>query len=101
LQDLENWISGARHGLIYFNLGSMLRTSTMAEDKRLAFLESFAQLPHRVLMKWEEEGIPEIPANVKLTTWSPQNDVLRKGQKAFAKEINGSELFYIFFFIKK
>ncbi|XP_011500238.1 PREDICTED: UDP-glucuronosyltransferase 2B13-like isoform X2 [Ceratosolen solmsi marchali] len=76
-QDLENWISGATHGLIYFNLGSMLRISTMAEDKRLAFLESFAQLPHRVLMKWEEkENTADIPDNVKLTTWSPQNDVL-------------------------
>ncbi|XP_008204964.1 UDP-glucuronosyltransferase 2C1 [Nasonia vitripennis] len=78
-KDLENWISGAKQGLLYLNLGSMLAASSMAAEKRQAFLEAFRQLEgYRVLMKWddEESGVESLPGNVKLIKWAPQNDVL-------------------------
>lgn len=90
LQDLENWISGASRGVIYMNLGSMLNPASMHEDKRKAFLGCFAKLPYRVLMKWKDETMPDLPPNVKLITWAPQNDVLRKCDDKKEKKKNTS-----------
>lgn len=71
-------MAGAKHGLIYLNLGSMIKPSSMAAEKKLAFLEVFAELPQRVLMKWDTDTMANLPENVRLTRWAPQNDVLRE-----------------------
>lgn len=37
----------------------------------------FRKLPQRVLWKYEDEGdMPELPSNVKLGKWLPQQDIL-------------------------
>lgn len=67
--------------MIYLNLGSMLKPSSMSEEKRRAFFEAFAWFDeYRVIMKWDqvESVAEEVPDNVKLVPWLPQNDVLRK-----------------------
>lgn len=38
----------------------------------------FRQLPQRVLWKWEGEDMPDLPLNVKLARWLPQQDLLGK-----------------------
>ncbi|XP_049957789.1 UDP-glycosyltransferase UGT5-like [Schistocerca serialis cubense] len=48
----------------------------MPEHKRIAFLEAFAQLPQRVLWKWEVDSLPGQPENVMIAKWLPQQDVL-------------------------
>ncbi|XP_058799318.1 UDP-glycosyltransferase UGT5-like [Phymastichus coffea] len=74
-EDLEDWARGARHGLIYLSLGSMINSSSVAADEKRTFFEAFAQLPQRVLMKWDAETMAGLPENVRLTRWAPQNDV--------------------------
>ncbi|XP_047110697.1 UDP-glycosyltransferase UGT5-like isoform X1 [Schistocerca piceifrons] len=73
---VQSFLDGAENGVIYFSLGSNVRSSTMPEHKRRAFIEAFAQLPQRVLWKWEVDSLPGQPENVMIAKWLPQQDVL-------------------------
>ncbi|XP_069681750.1 UDP-glycosyltransferase UGT5-like isoform X2 [Periplaneta americana] len=75
-KELDDFLSGAEHGVIYFSMGSMIRAETLPADKRDAFLQAFAELPQRVLWKWENDSLPGRPHNVKTAKWLPQFDVL-------------------------
>jgi glucuronosyltransferase len=77
-QDLQEYLDGAAHGVIYFSLGSMLQAKTLPDDKRDAFLQAFSELPQRVLWKWEGDTLPGKPKNVWTEKWCPQNDILSK-----------------------
>ncbi|XP_069681760.1 UDP-glycosyltransferase UGT5-like isoform X3 [Periplaneta americana] len=76
LKDIDDFLNGAEHGAIYFCMGSMIRAETLPADKRDAFLQAFAELPQRVLWKWENDSLPGRPHNVKIAKWLPQFDVL-------------------------
>jgi UDP:flavonoid glycosyltransferase YjiC (YdhE family) len=59
-------------------MGSSVLTAKMPEMLRLIFIRAFAQLPYRVLWKWEadENSIADLPGNVRLGRWLPQQDIL-------------------------
>jgi glucuronosyltransferase len=78
LQDIKIFLDESEHGAIYFSLGSIVKTDTLAVDKRDAFLQAFSELPQRVLWKWEADKISGKPPNVKIAKWLPQVDMLRK-----------------------
>ncbi|XP_049808773.1 UDP-glycosyltransferase UGT5-like [Schistocerca nitens] len=75
-RDIQNFLDGATDGVIYFSLGSNVKSIALPEHKRRAFLEAFAQLPQRVLWKWEVDSLPGQPENVMIAKWLPQQDVL-------------------------
>jgi glucuronosyltransferase len=76
LQDLKEFLDGAEHGVILFSLGSSVRAETFPPQKRDAFIQAFAELPQKVLWKWEGDTLPGQPTNVKIVRWIPQMDVL-------------------------
>jgi glucuronosyltransferase len=76
LQDLKEFLDGAKHGVIVFSLGSSVRAETFPPQKRDAFIQAFSELPQKVLWKWEGDTLPGQPANVKIVQWLPQMDVL-------------------------
>lgn len=41
-----------------------------------AFLQVFGTLPQRVLWKWEDDTLDNLPPNVRVMKWLPQRDVL-------------------------
>ena len=67
----------AKQGVIYFTLGSLVRTSTLPKHVIEAFRDSFAELPVKVLWKFELE-LENIPDNVYISKWFPQSDILGK-----------------------
>ncbi|XP_021942239.1 UDP-glucuronosyltransferase 2C1-like isoform X3 [Zootermopsis nevadensis] len=75
-QDLQEFLDGAAKGAVYFSLGSNVRSETMSPEKRRVFLSAFADVPQRVLWKWEANDTSDVPDNVKLAKWLPQQDVL-------------------------
>ena len=75
-QDLQNFLDEAKDGVIYFSLGSSVRSDHMPEEKIRAFLEAFSELPQKILWKWESDILPGQPANVKSGKWLPQQDIL-------------------------
>ncbi|CAL8107618.1 unnamed protein product [Orchesella dallaii] len=74
--DLEELLSGAEHGFIYFSLGSIIRTKNMPPEVRQKFLNVFAKLKQLVIWKWDNENETDLPANVVVRKWLPQQDIL-------------------------
>jgi len=75
---LEKFINGSGDaGFIYVSMGSSVRAANMPEYLRRMLMLVFKQLPQRILWKWEvEDDMPDLPENVMLGKWLPQQDIL-------------------------
>uniref|UniRef100_A0A182TRD4 Uncharacterized protein n=1 Tax=Anopheles melas TaxID=34690 RepID=A0A182TRD4_9DIPT len=74
--DIRKFLDGAKEGVIFFSLGSYMKSADMPKDKMKAFLEVFRNLKQRVLWKYENEDVTRLPKNVMVRKWLPQSDVL-------------------------
>lgn len=65
-------------GFVYVSMGSSVKAANMPEHLRRMLVQSFGRLPYRVLWKWEgnQSEMRDLPPNVKLSRWLPQQDVL-------------------------
>lgn len=62
----------------------------MPDSKRKLILNVFSKLKQQVLWKWESETMPDLPKNVKLSKWLPQQDLLgHKDIKMFITHCGG------------
>lgn len=61
---------------MYVSWGSMVRASTLPDQKRQALLKAFGKLKQKVLWKWENDTLPGQPDNLMIKNWMPQNDIL-------------------------
>ncbi|XP_058461327.1 UDP-glucosyltransferase 2-like [Malaya genurostris] len=75
-KDLQQYLDEATDGVIYFCMGSNLKSAQFSVGKREAFLKAFSKLKQRVLWKFEDDSIPNKPANLMIKSWMPQNDIL-------------------------
>uniref|UniRef100_A0A1B6FW51 UDP-glucuronosyltransferase n=1 Tax=Cuerna arida TaxID=1464854 RepID=A0A1B6FW51_9HEMI len=75
-KDLEKYLNESTDGAILFSMGSVLQSSSFPPAKRQAIMDAFAELPVRVVMKWEDDTLPGKPDNVRLSKWLPQRDIL-------------------------
>lgn len=73
--DLKEFLDGANDGAVFFSFGSTLKSSWMPESKRKMLLEAFAEMPHRVVFKWDED-LPDLKPNMMTRSWLPQSDIL-------------------------
>lgn len=74
--DIKTFLDDAKDGVIYFSLGSNIKSKDMDPLKRDAILKVFSKLKMKVLWKWEEEAMPGQPKNVKIGKWLPQQEIL-------------------------
>ncbi|XP_062551814.1 LOW QUALITY PROTEIN: UDP-glycosyltransferase UGT5-like [Armigeres subalbatus] len=74
--DLQQFMDGAEHGVIYFSLGAYLQSSLIPIEKRNALLRVFSKLKQRVVWKFETNNLDNVPTNVMIRNWAPQNDIL-------------------------
>ncbi|XP_053673812.1 uncharacterized protein LOC128724073 [Anopheles nili] len=75
-EDIKKFLDGARDGVIFFSLGSYMKSADMPKDKMKAFLEVFRNLKQRVVWKYENEDVARLPKNVMVRKWLPQSDIL-------------------------
>ncbi|KAJ8917748.1 hypothetical protein NQ315_005199 [Exocentrus adspersus] len=75
-EDLQKFLDNAKEGVIYFSMGSNLKSKNLPVEKREAILKAFSKRREKVLWKWEDDVLPGQPANVKLGKWLPQQDIL-------------------------
>ncbi|KAF2905637.1 hypothetical protein ILUMI_00539, partial [Ignelater luminosus] len=75
-KDLQEYLDGAKDGVVLFSLGSNLQSKNLPKEKRESILKAFSKLKQKVLWKWEDETLPNQPPNVKLSKWLPQSDVI-------------------------
>ncbi|CAI6352176.1 unnamed protein product [Macrosiphum euphorbiae] len=73
--DILDFIENSPHGVIYFTFGSVVSMSTLPDHIQNAFKEALAQVPLRVLWKYEGE-MKDKPINVMTSKWFPQRDIL-------------------------
>ncbi|KAF5287794.1 hypothetical protein FQA39_LY15730 [Lamprigera yunnana] len=76
-KEVKNALDAAKHGFIYFSLGSNAKSKNLAKETRQIILETFADLPYTVLWKFEEDALENKPKNVIISKWLPQLSVLR------------------------
>ncbi|XP_028031956.1 2-hydroxyacylsphingosine 1-beta-galactosyltransferase [Bombyx mandarina] len=76
--EIEEWISGTGDtGFVYVSMGSSVKTSKMPLTAHRMLINALGRLPQRVLWKQDAvQNMTDIPSNVKLLKWSPQQDLL-------------------------
>ncbi|XP_040823453.1 UDP-glucuronosyltransferase 2B13-like isoform X1 [Ochotona curzoniae] len=74
-QDMEDFVqSSGEEGVVVFSLGSMI--SNMTEERANVIASALAQLPQKVLWRFEGRKPDTLGPNTRLYKWIPQNDVL-------------------------
>lgn len=74
--DMQKFLDEAEHGAIYFSLGSNVESKDMPAAYLKIFLDVFRSMKQRVLWKFENESITNLPPNVMVKKWMPQSDIL-------------------------
>ena len=75
-QNLQKFLDDAKEGVIYFSLGSNMKSKNIPEATRRVISETFAELPYKILWKFEDDSLEGKPDNVMIMKWVPQQDVL-------------------------
>ncbi|XP_074885366.1 UDP-glucuronosyltransferase 1A1-like isoform X3 [Buteo buteo] len=74
-QEFEAIVNASgEHGIVVFSLGSMVSEIPMKKATEIA--DALASVPQTVLWRYTGEVPPNLPKNVKLVKWLPQNDLL-------------------------
>lgn len=86
LQDLEEFVDdgGNPAGFLVFTVGSVIQMDEMPDRILEVFKNVFARLPQRVIWQWKNQ--PKnltMPANVLLSSWLPQQDLLGNSYQSF------------------
>ncbi|CAM6032173.1 unnamed protein product, partial [Sphagnum compactum] len=74
--ELQRWLDTAHNGVILISWGSMIRADSLPDHKRDALMQALKQFKQRVIWKWENGTVPNVPNNVYIRPWLPQKDIL-------------------------
>ncbi|XP_075984662.1 UDP-glucosyltransferase 2-like [Anticarsia gemmatalis] len=74
-QDLKKLLDNAKNGVIYFSMGSNLKSKDIPMQIKTSLLKMFGELKYTVLWKFEED-LPNRPTNVHILKWAPQQGIL-------------------------
>ncbi|KAL4713023.1 hypothetical protein ACJJTC_014657 [Scirpophaga incertulas] len=74
-KDIQKIMDEARDGVIYFSMGSNLKSMDMSDNMKRSILKTFSELKQTVLWKFEG-NLSDVPANVHLMKWAPQQSIL-------------------------
>ncbi|XP_072933222.1 UDP-glucosyltransferase 2-like [Epargyreus clarus] len=74
-ENLQKIMSEAKHGVIYFSMGSMLKSSRIPDHLKKEILNIFGALNQTVIWKFEEV-LADLPKNVHILPWAPQTSIL-------------------------
>ncbi|XP_050556015.1 UDP-glucosyltransferase 2 [Spodoptera frugiperda] len=76
-EDLKKLMDNAKNGVIYFSLGSNIRSKDLPDSMKEGLLEIFGKLKQTVIWKFEE-NLDKTPKNVHIVQWAPQQSLLGK-----------------------
>ncbi|XP_045506864.1 UDP-glucosyltransferase 2-like [Colias croceus] len=75
--DLQEYLNSSMNGVIYVSFGTNVRTKSLSEETVKLMVKVFAELPYKILWKWDEDELPGKPSNVKISKWLPQAQLLK------------------------
>jgi UDP:flavonoid glycosyltransferase YjiC (YdhE family) len=73
--DIQKFLDDAEEGVVLFSMGSNLRSDDLKLEVREGILKAFSKIEQKVLWKFESE-LSNLPRNVKIMHWLPQQDIL-------------------------
>nr|XP_051675707.1 UDP-glucuronosyltransferase 2B13 isoform X2 [Oryctolagus cuniculus] len=74
-KEMEAFVqSSGEEGVVVFSLGSMI--TNMTEERTNVIASALAQLPQKVLWRFEGKKPDSLGSNTRLYKWIPQNDLL-------------------------
>ncbi|KAJ8930799.1 hypothetical protein NQ314_016376, partial [Rhamnusium bicolor] len=76
-KELQDFMDNAEQGIIYFSLGTNVKSSLINDRLKSVILETFSDLPYKILWKFEEDNLTGKPKNVKIFKWIPQRDLIQ------------------------
>ncbi|XP_022815547.1 UDP-glucuronosyltransferase 2B15-like [Spodoptera litura] len=74
-ENLKKILDNSKNGVIYFSMGSNLKSKDLPDELKKGLLEVFGGLKQTVLWKFEE-NLPNQPKNVHIVQWAPQQSLL-------------------------
>ncbi|XP_049885624.1 UDP-glucosyltransferase 2-like [Pectinophora gossypiella] len=74
-KDLKEVMDVATHGVIYFSMGSLLKSTQIPDTIIRGIVDVFAGLKQTVIWKYEEK-LHNIPKNLQVLQWAPQQTIL-------------------------
>ncbi|KAF7265898.1 hypothetical protein GWI33_020644 [Rhynchophorus ferrugineus] len=74
-KEIEEFLNDTK-GVVYFSLGSNIKGKLLNDSVKSELVNGFKRIPYRVLWKLDHT-VPNIPDNVKIVKWLPQQDILR------------------------
>lgn len=77
-KDFDEFLKKGKKGGILMSLGTNIRSDEIGDEGIKAVVEAFRQIPdYNFLWKFEtSEMLQNLPSNVKISDWLPQNDIL-------------------------
>lgn len=72
-------MDSAKEGVVYVSLGSNVLSSIVPDKFRNTLISALGKLPYKVLWKYEEDNLKDLPKNVVTKKWLQQQDVLGWG----------------------
>ncbi|XP_075147412.1 uncharacterized protein LOC142221545 [Haematobia irritans] len=75
-KDLQTLLDKSQEGVIYFSLGSNVKSKDLSPEVQEIFLQTFKELKVTVLWKFENDKMPQKPDNVIIRKWFPQHSIL-------------------------
>lgn len=76
--DLQRFMDESSEGVIYFSLGTILKSSNLPDSRRQMFIDTFSKLKQRILWKWDNDTMIGKPSNVEIRKWMPQSEIIGK-----------------------
>ncbi|XP_026735997.1 UDP-glucuronosyltransferase 2B10-like [Trichoplusia ni] len=72
---LQDLMDNAKHGVIYFSMGSFFKSKHLPKSLVRGLVKTFGELKETVLWKFEED-LPDLPSNLHILQWAPQSSIL-------------------------
>ncbi|KAL0810780.1 hypothetical protein ABMA28_010097 [Loxostege sticticalis] len=76
-KDLQTYLDSSKNGVIYVSFGSNVDPGLFPPEKIQTLVNVFSKLPYDILWKWNQDELPGRTANIKISKWLPQSDLLR------------------------
>ncbi|KAJ8733177.1 hypothetical protein PYW08_001475 [Mythimna loreyi] len=76
-KDLKSYLDSSKHGVIYISYGTNVDTSLLPPEKIQIIIRVLSQLPYDILWKWNTDELPGRTANIRISKWLPQADLLK------------------------
>nr|ANI21993.1 UDP-glycosyltransferase 33J3 [Spodoptera exigua] len=76
-QDLKTYLDSSKHGVIYISFGTNVKPSLLPAEKIQTLVKAFSKMPYDIPWKWDKDELPGRSANIRISKWLPQSDLLK------------------------